>query len=61
MFEIVFEFCAMIFVIVTVGAWVVMLPIVIKNSLDDAKDSKKYHEELRKELFEGVTSIEPKK
>ena len=53
MFEIVFEFCAMVFVIVTVGAWVVMLPIVIKNSLDDAK----YHEELRKEMFK---EIEPK-
>lgn len=57
MFEIVFEFCAMVFVIVTVGAWVVMLPIVIKNSLDDAKDSKKYHEELRKEMLK---EIEPK-
>lgn len=57
MFEIVFEFCAMIFVIVTVGAWVVMLPIVIKNSLDDAKDSKKYREEMRMEMLE---EIEPK-
>lgn len=57
MFEIVFEFCAMVFVIVTVGAWVVMLPIVIKNSLDDAKDSKKYREEMRMEMLE---EIEPK-
>ena len=57
MFEIVFEFCAMIFVIVTVGAWVVMLPIVIKNSLDDAKDSKKYHEKMRMEMLK---EIEPK-
>ena len=57
MFEIVFEFCAMVFVIVTVGAWVVMLPIVIKNSLDDAKDSKKYHEKMRMEMLK---EIEPK-
>ena len=57
MFEIVFGFCAMVFVIVTVGAWVVTLPIVIKNSLDDAKASKKYREEMRMEMLD---EIEPK-
>ena len=51
MFEIVFEFCAMVFVIVTVGAWVVLLPIVIKNSLDDREEDKKYREKMRMEMF----------
>lgn len=54
MFEIVFEFCAMVFCIVTVGAWVVILPIVIKNSLDDMEEDKKYREKMRTEMLKEI-------
>ena len=36
MFEIVFEFCAMVFVIVTVSAWCIILPMSIKIWIDAA-------------------------
>ena len=57
MFEIVFEFCAMVFVIVTVSAWCIILPMSIKIWTDDRKDDKKYREEMRMEMLE---EIEPK-
>ena len=57
MFEIVFEFCAMIFVIVTVSAWCIILPMIIKIWIDDREDDKKYREEMRIEMLE---EIEPK-
>ena len=58
MFEIVFEFCAMVFVIVTVSAWCIILPMIIKIWIDDREDDKKYHEEMRIKMLEG---IEPKR
>ena len=61
MFEIVFEFCAMVFCIVTVSAWCIIVPMIIKIWIDDGEDDKKYREEMRKELYAGITSIEPKK
>lgn len=57
MFEIVFEFCAMVFVIVSVSAWCIMLPMIIKIWFDDREDDKKYHEKMRIEMLK---EIEPK-
>ena len=57
MFEIVFEICAMVFVIVTVSAWCIMLPMIIKIWFDDREDDKKYHEKMRIEMLK---EIEPK-
>ena len=57
MFEIVFEFCAMVFVIVTVSAWCIILPMSIRIWIDDREDDKKYREEMRIEMLE---EIEPK-
>ena len=57
MFEIVFEFCAMVFVIVTVSAWCIILPMSIRIWIDDRKDDKKYREEMRIEMLK---EIEPK-
>ena len=57
MFEIVFEFCAMVFVIVTVSAWCIILPMIIKIWIDDREDDKKYHEKMRIEMLK---QIEPK-
>ena len=57
MFEIVFEFCAMVFVIVTVSAWCIILPMSIRIWIDDRKDDKKYREEMRIGMLE---EIEPK-
>ena len=58
MFEIVFEFCAMVFVIVTVSAWCIILPMIIKIWIDDREDDKKYHEKMRIEMLK---QIEPKR
>lgn len=53
MFEIVFEFCAMVFVIVTVGVWVITLPILTKRWVDDVMASKEYYRERDKLLREA--------
>ena len=58
MFEIVFEFCAMVFVIVTVSAWCIILPMSIKIWIDDRRDDKKYREEM---WIEMLKEIEPKR
>ena len=55
MFEIVFEFCAMVFVIVTVGVWVITLPILTKRWVDDVRASQKYYEERDKLLKEAFS------
>lgn len=56
MFEIVFEFCAMVFVIVTVSAWCIILPMSIKIWTDDRKDDKKYREKMRIGMLEEIES-----
>lgn len=52
MFEIVFEICAMIFCIVTVGVWVFILPQIAIIYLNDSRDNREYRRMVEREWIE---------